>query len=494
MAVRENSKQAWRIEMKRNVLSVAIRIAIGGALVGTLAACGGGGGGSGSSDGGATSSGSSVGPVSGFGSVYVNGTRFRTDGSVTSDDGVERETQLEKGMILKVSGTWDDRGEGEAQRIDYDDTIRGPLTSATWDDVEKTGALIVAGQTVQLDGQTVFKGLSPVELNGVAADTYRVRVSGWQLDDGSFRASFVGVRAIGVDFDDDNEVEIEGLVENLDTDAQTFTINGFPVDYTSAVFDDDLDREDLRDGIAVEVEGNLQGGVLVAREIDDEDDLFDDDDDVEIAGTVYDFDAGARTFFINGVQVQINGSTEFDDGLRESSMANGLLVKVEGEYRNGLLIAEEIEPRDGDAELEGVIESKPDSESLIVSGVRVVLTSGTLIEDDDDDNDDDRITMRAQDIENLNVGDFLEIEGRQRSDDGGFLEAIKVEREDDGDDGYEMEGRVTALSGTTVTVMGLEMLRGSADFSGIQVGSEVEVDYFRNSGGDYVVDEIEEDD
>ncbi len=478
--------------MKRNALSVAIKFAISGALVGALAACGGGGGsGSGSSDSADTSSGSSVGPVSGFGSVYVNGTRFRTDGSVTSDDGVERETQLEKGMILKVRGSWDDRGEGEAQRVDYDDTIRGPLTSATWDDVEKTGALIVAGQTVRLDGQTVFKGLSPVDLNGVAADTYRVRVSGWRLDDGSFRASFVGVKAIGVDFDDDNEVEIEGVVENLDTDAQTFTINGFPVDYTSAVFDDDLNRDDLRDGIAVEVEGNLQGGVLVAREIDDEDDLFDDDDDVEVAGTVYEFDAGARTFFINGIQVQINGSTEFDDGLRESGMAHGLLVKVEGEYRNGLLIAEEIEPRDGDAELEGVIESKSDSESLIVSGVRVVLTSGTLIEDDDDD---DRITMRTQDIESLNVGDFLEIEGRQRSDDGGFLEAIKVEREDDGDDGYEMEGRVTALSSTTVTVMGLEMLRGSADFSGIEVGSDVEVDYFRNSGGDYVVDEIEEDD
>jgi len=479
--------------MKRNALSKAIKFAIGGALAGMLAACGGGGSSSGSSDSADTSSGSSVGPVSGFGSVYVNGTRFHTDGTVNSDDGVERETQLEKGMILKVRGSWDDSGEGEAQSVDYDDTIRGPLTSATWDDVEKTGTLIVAGQTVHLDGQTVFKGLSPAELNGVAADTYRVRVSGWQLSDDTFRASFVGVKAISGDFDDDNEVEIEGVVENLDTDAQTFTINGFPVDYTSAVFDDDMARDDFRDGLAVEVEGSVEGGVLIAREIDDEDDLFDDDDDVEIAGTIYDFDGANRTFFINGVQVQINGRTEFDDGLSEGSVVNGLLVKVEGEYRNGVLIADEIEPRDGDAELEGIIESKPDSETLVVSGVRVVLTSGTLIEDDDDD-DDDRITMRTQDIESLNVGDFLEIEGRQRSDDGGFLEAITVEREDDSDDGYEMDGRVTALSSTTITVLSLEMLRGSADFTGIEVGSEVEVDYFRNSGGDYVVNEIEEDD
>ncbi|EON93042.1 hypothetical protein MARLIPOL_03380 [Marinobacter lipolyticus SM19] len=477
--------------MKRNALSKAIKFAIGGALAGMLAACGGGGSSSGSSDSADTSSGSSVGPVSGFGSVYVNGTRFHTDGAVNSDDGVERETQLEKGMILKVRGSWDDSGEGEAQSVDYDDTIRGPLTSATWDDVAKTGTLSVAGQTIHLDGQTVFKGLGPVELNGVSADTYRVRVSGWQLNDGSFRASFVGVKAFSVDFDDDNEVEIEGVVENLDTDAQTFTINGFPVDYTSAVFDDDMIRDDLRDGLAIEVEGSLEGGVLIARKIDDEDDLFDDDDDVEIVGAVYDFDAANRTFFVNGVQVQIDGSTEFDDGLSEGSVVNGLLVKVEGEYRNGVLIADEIEPRDGDAELEGVIESKPDSETLIVSGVRVVITSGTLIEDDDDD---DRITMRTQDIESLNVGDFLEIEGRQRPDDGGFLEAITVEREDDSDDSYEMDGRVTGLSSTTITVLGLEMLRGSADFTGIEVGSEVEVDYFRNSGGDYVVNEIEEDD
>ncbi|MDX1757829.1 MAG: DUF5666 domain-containing protein [Marinobacter sp.] len=476
--------------MKRNALSKAIKIVIGGALAGTLAACGGGG--SGSSDSSEASSGSSVGPLSGFGSVYVNGIRFHTDGSVNSDDGVERETQLEKGMILKVRGSWDGSGEGDAQRVDYDDTIRGPLTSATWDDVEKTGTLMVAGQTVHLDGQTVFKGLSPVEINGVATDTYRVRVSGWQLNDGSFRASFVGVKAISGDFNDNNEVEIEGIVEDLDAGAQTFTINGFPVDYTSAVFDDDMTRDDLRQGLAVEVEGGLEGGVLIAWEIDEEGELFDEDDDLEIVGVVYDFDAANQTFLINGIQVQVNSGTEFDDGLSESSLGNGLLLKVEGDYRNGVLVAEEIEPRDGDAELDGIIESKSGSETLIVSGVRVTLTTGTLI--GDDDGDDERITMRTQDIEYLNVGDFLEIEGRQRSEDGGFLEAIRVEREDDGDDDFEMNGRVTALSSTTVTVMGLEMLRGSADFTGIEVGSEVEVDYFRNSGGDYVVSEIEEDD
>ncbi len=480
--------------MKRNPLATAIKLAMTGVIAGSLAACGGGGSGSSSSD--TASSGTSVGPVSGFGSVYVNGTRFNTNGSVNSDDGIERETQLEKGMILKVRGRWDDDGQGEADRLDYDDTLRGELQSATWngpDLLEGDGTLIVAGQEILVDGQTVFKGATPAELDGVSPGTYRVRISAWRLDDGTFRASYVGVKPVSDDFGDANEVEVEGVVRNLDTVAQTFQINGIDVDYQSAEFDDDLERDDLANGIVLEVEGYIQNGVLIAEEIEDEDDLFDDDDDVEISGAISgDYDDVSRQFSLNGITVRVNSGTEFDDGLRESDLGDGLLVKVEGNFRGGMLVAEEIEPRDGDAELDGVIESK-NGDELVVSGVRVVLTGNTLIEDDDDD-DDDRITMRARDIESLRVGDYLEIEGRQRTSDGGYLEAIKIEREDDDDDGYEMEGRVTAVTSNSVTVLGLTLLRDNEDISDIRVGNQVEVDYFRNAGGDYVIDEIEEDD
>jgi len=476
--------------MERNPLALAVKLVLAGAIAGSLVACGGSG--SGSSDSGSASSGTSVGPVSGFGSVYVNGTRFETSGSVSSDDGIEREGQLEKGMILKVRGRWDDDGQGQADRLDYDDSVRGPLQSATWNDIDGTGSLLVAGQQIQVDGQTVFKGATPVALAGAAANTYRVRVSAWRLDDGSFRASYVGAKLIGEDFDDVNEVEIEGEISNLDALLQTFQINGIDVDYQSAQFDDDLDRDDLSNGLIVEVEGFIESGVLIAKEIDDEDDLFESNDDVEIAGAISgDYDEAARQFQLNGVTVQVDGSTEFDDGLRESGLSDGLLVKVEGVFRNGVLIADEIEPRDGDAELDGRIEAKNDNE-LVVSGVTVMLTGATLIENDDDD---DRVIMRAQDLESLRVGDFVEVEGRQRtSDSGGYLEAIKIEKDDDDGNDYEMEGRVTAVTSDSVTVLGLTMTRGTADLAGISVGDEVEVAYVLNSGGDYVVEDIEEND
>ncbi|SNC65507.1 hypothetical protein SAMN04487881_1298 [Marinobacter sp. es.048] len=477
--------------MNRKPLAIAVKLAMTGALAGALAACGGGGSGdSSTSD---TSSGTSVGAVSGFGSVYVNGTRFETDGSVSSDDGLEREDQLEKGMILKVEGDWDDRGEGRADRVSYDDTLRGPISAMSWDDITRTGSLTMLGQTISLDGKTVFRGATPTTLAGNPQD-YRVRVSAWRLEDGSFRASFVGARAIGLEFDDNNEVEIEGVVADLDASAQTFTINGFLVDYTIAVGDDGFSLDDLANGIVVEVEGYLDGTTIMAEEIEDEDDLFDDDDDVEISGSIYDYDAASGQFSVNGVRVQIDGGTEFDD-LLESSLADGLFVKVEGDFRNGVLVAEEIEGRDSDAELDGRIESLDlTNETMVVSGVRVQLTGNTLIDDDDDDEDD--LRSRVQDIQSLQVGDYLEIEGRQQSSDGGFLEAISIEREDDDDDDdFELEARVSAIGADSITIMNLEVLRNDFSLSGAQVGDEVEIEYRQTSGGEYeLTDNVEVDD
>jgi len=477
--------------MKHKPLAIAVKLAMTGALAGTLVACGGGGSGDSTTSG--TSSGTSVGAVSGFGSVYVNGTRFTTNGSVSSDDGFEREDQLEKGMILKVEGDWDDRGEGSADRISYYDNLRGPISSMSWDEATRTGSLTMLGQTISLDGKTVFRGATPTTIAS-NPQGYRVRVSAWRLEDGSFRASFVGARQIGVDFDDENEVEIEGVVANLDTSAETFTINGFLIDYTSAEGDDDFSLDDLANGIVVEVEGYLNGNTIMAEEIEEEDDLFDDDDDVEISGSIYDYDAASRQFSVNGVRIQIDGGTEFDD-LRESSLADGLFVKVEGEFLNGVLVAEEIEGRESDAELDGRIESIDlVNESMIVSGVRVQRTGNTLIDADDEEDDDRR--SRVQDIQNLQVGDYLEIEGRQRSDEGGFLEAISVEREDDDDDDdFELDARVTAIAVDSITLMNLEVLRNGYSLSGAEVGDEVEIEYRQTSGGQYeLTDDVDVDD
>ena len=127
------------------------------------------------------STGGSVGPVSGFGSVYVNGTYFGVNNaSYTGNDGVERYSQLEKGMIVKVIGSWGRDGEGEARSIYYDDTLRGPVDTMSWNAATKIGKITIAGLDVAVNSRTVFKGATPKQLvdsvTDVTTEDYRVRI------------------------------------------------------------------------------------------------------------------------------------------------------------------------------------------------------------------------------------------------------------------------------------------------------------------------------
>jgi hypothetical protein len=88
-------------------------------VIAVLVACGGGGGGSGAS----SSSGAginSVGTISGFGSIYVNGVEFGTHGAtyrVDEEDWFD-ESALAVGMKVRVNGTINDNGTtGTATRI-----------------------------------------------------------------------------------------------------------------------------------------------------------------------------------------------------------------------------------------------------------------------------------------------------------------------------------------------------------------------------------------
>ncbi|MGO3692751.1 DUF5666 domain-containing protein [Marinobacter sp.] len=482
--------------MKRNTLYSVIKMVTAGAVMGSLAACGGG------SDGGngnVGSTGGSVGPVSGFGSVYVNGTHFGVNGaSYTGNDGVERYSQLEKGMIVKVAGSWGADGEGEASSIYYDDTLRGPVETMSWNVEAKAGVITIAGLDVAVNSRTVFKGATPKQLvdsvTGASAEDYRVRISGYRLADGSFQATFVGAKEIGSGWVGEwHKVEVEGVVSNLGT--QIFEINGLKVDFQTAVFDDGAE-EDLKEGVVVEVEGELENGKLIASEIEFEDDLFDNNDDVEISGAVtVAYDPDSKQFHLNGFAIQVDEETDLDDDITVDRLTEGAEIKVEGEYRNGIIVAEEIETRDGNAELSGFIESKEQGgEVLMVSGVRVTLTDSTLIEDEGTKDGQESVTMRTQDLESLNVDDYLEIEGRETTENGGGLIAFYIERDDD--DELELEGKISSLTQNTVTVMGLELQMVSdseGSLTNLKEGEEVEIE-FKNVSGEYHIVKIQADD
>ncbi len=79
----------------------------------------------------------------------------------------------------------------------------------------------------------------------------------------------------------------------------------------------------------------------------------------------------------------VTSDTEFDD-LDRSELEDGMLVRVEGDFRNGAIVAEEIELFEGNAEVEATVIGKSDlPNSWNIGGVTVVFTNSTVIEFDD---------------------------------------------------------------------------------------------------------------
>ena len=69
------------------------------------------------------------GPFRGLVVKFVNGVEFFTDKilnrKVTSNDGLDNEGDLQKGMILRIEGKWQKNGTGQAKSMEYDDSLRG---------------------------------------------------------------------------------------------------------------------------------------------------------------------------------------------------------------------------------------------------------------------------------------------------------------------------------------------------------------------------------
>ena len=139
----------------------AIRQVFVAAIALLIAACGGSGGGGGDDNtggpggpiGGIDRGGiAAQGPITSFGSVIVNGTTFDTSqAQIIYDGAVVAESQLRVGQIVTVVGTTGESGN-TADTVTFDDSVEGPIDSIDL----AAGQLVVLGQTVIVDGATIF--------------------------------------------------------------------------------------------------------------------------------------------------------------------------------------------------------------------------------------------------------------------------------------------------------------------------------------------------
>jgi hypothetical protein len=408
-------------------------------------------------DGGIRGTGSSVGPVSGFGSVFVNGVEFFTNSirnrEVEGNDGIGNEDDLHEGMILRIEGEWHKDGTGEAESMEYDDSQRGTVSGLNVIEVGKRLEFTIHHQPVIADVQTVFKGKSLATLaNGDFA-----RVSAWRQADGKYRASYIGVNPAQYG---DDPIEVEGPADGIDRALNRFTMKGLIIEYTDNVFAGELSEDTLAPGTYYEVEGKLVAGVLQASRIQPDDfrRYQKNGKNIELAGPVLsDYDKGSQSFSLNGLTIRVTDETERDD-LSLDDLKTGLLVQVEGAFIAPTVIrATEIELREGDAEIEGDVEpGSVTGDSFRVGGVRVRVTPQTMITDDESDE-----RLKFNDLNPALVQPKIvsvEVSGLEKKNEFGatYIDALQIERElsDDAENEYELEGRLEDIKGYDIQLLG----------------------------------------
>ena len=466
--------------MKKRTLAQAITVAL---LSGGLAACGG------SSDTAANGSITTVGTVTGFGSVYVNGVKYETDSSSyrVDDDDAFDDSALAIGMKVKVKGTVNADGvTGTATSIEYDDDLEGPIdaNSLAPDLLDPTiQTFTIFGIPVKvIDGKTIFDdGLSFATLD----QNMPVEVSGY------FDGTHLVATYIEPQTDLDDQFEVKGTVSNL-VAGDMFKLTAYGTTITVDISNAVTTPAGLADGVFVEVKGTWNAAastfMAIEIEIDDEDYLDEDDDDVELKGVLTHDGTG---YVVNGVPLLV-----LDDEVEDTDLALadliGMRVEVEGFMQDGVLVVQEIGYEDGDIEIEGgfgaVTGTLKEGSVTIDFGnagtVTVTSTNGTMIHDDG----------VAIDLPDLTTCKKLEADAYRN--DQGMLIATVIECDDTLDE-YSVEAPVEAWNGSSITLAELTytvdgvITTITPPGATITVGTEVEL---TDLTGDGVADTIEVDD
>ncbi|RDH81828.1 MAG: hypothetical protein DIZ77_09220 [endosymbiont of Seepiophila jonesi] len=214
--------------------------------------------------------------------------------------------------VIEVSGFSDGLGVIYATRIE--------VKSATWngtDQLEVKGIVQnLTATTFELGGLTVDWSAAGLP-DGNPVEGQYVEAKGDSFNGATFEANEVETEGDG-DLEwaeDGEELEIEGIVTtDFDDVTNQFTLNGQTVQITASTEFEDGDSGDILAGKPLEVEGTMDGTLLIASEIEFGTDSA---DKLEIEDTVASVDLGAGSFttVLSGQTFVTTTSTIFIDEL-----------------------------------------------------------------------------------------------------------------------------------------------------------------------------------
>ena len=395
----------------------------------SLTACGGGG------DSQTNNSSTSSGPITAFGSIYVNGTRYATDSSdVYVEDDLADESDLRVGMMVTIEKD----ANGNAHAIHYEDEVEGIVLSNSIAAGQTTGVIDVMGQNVTVTPDTIFESyLNTVTDASMIAAGQIVEVSGYSTGMGEITATRLEVKAADLAAylaTHPEGVEVKGMVQNHSAAQSQFEIGNMTVSYTPDVLDGFSAGIENDQYVEVKSVQGIVGGILIASKVEREEKhheeyVSSEDDEIEIYGVVAAVSADSIT--VNNTTFVINAQTEFEYG----PVSAGDMVEVEG-YKDGQgnLVAHEVEKEGYDhsdyQELKGEIQSITIDDTNMGT---ITLVGGTIIHVNNDSiMHDSRDGTGSKDqtfnLSGLVMGDYVEIYVIANGD--GTYTARKVERED----------------------------------------------------------------
>lgn len=414
-----------------------------------VAGCGGGGGGS-SSPGAAAPSSFSMGAISGFGSVVVNGVHWSDDASVdiTLDDDKGATSDLRVGMVVEIEGDDNGNGTGKARKIRFENIVRGPVES-----VDVAGnTLVVLGQTVKVSGATVFDNVT--DLTGIAAGDI-VAVSGWFENlDSTLPNNIVARRIEKKTPPFTGELKVKGFVKFIDATAKTFKVNNLVVDFSAATFPNSS-AASLKDGLFVDVRTHALptplGGTFMAEivKVKDVKPAPAEGARVEVEGIITDLNLTAKTFKVGGIPVDASA-------IDVSALANGMKVEVKGTFTNGVLVLSANEPeqeKEAHVKIQALVQAVDTTANTIkLLGKTVKVTALTQLRDK---------ALRTFSLKDLLVGDAVEV--RAFEDTNGDIVAVKLERQQKPLANVILQGRMDTKDAatTSLTIIGIKVQGGA---------------------------------
>jgi hypothetical protein len=322
--------------MKAVVRISLVRWLAAACIAGLIVSCGGGVGTGGTGS-------FASGPITGFGSIIVDGVDFDESLATIDDDGGNGRgrAELHLGTVVEVEAGQIRDGAAVASNVRMTSSLIGKVESTTAD------TLVVNGLSVRFNSGTVFDDRFAGGAAGVAVGS-TVEVYGFVESTPS------EILATRVEASTATSFKFRGAVESFDGTARTFDLGGQHFHYAGTVPGVNLLAEGALVRVIVDVQRDPQGrwNVTDVRSAAPPDGNM---LDVRAHGVITSFTSIAQ-FKVQGFTVDASAAT-IDNG----PLALRQRVEVEGRLVNGLLIASKVTVEDpagpSDVQMAGTVDS-----------------------------------------------------------------------------------------------------------------------------------------